>query len=468
MNRTTHNGGTSCRRDSDRGRFEHYREYRQSGDECLGEIPDHWSARRLKHLLAEPLKYGANESAELDDPDLPRFIRITDIDDNGSLRPSTFKSLPEEVARPYLLQDGDLLYARSGATVGKTFLYRSTLGLAAYAGYLIRARFRADAILPRFVYYFNQSDQYWNWLNSIFIQATIQNVSAEKYAGLVVPFPPLPEQRGIVDFLDRETARIDALVTKKRRLIELLEEKRTALISHAVTKGLDPNAPTKPSGVEWFDDIPRHWTVKPLKHVVPKITVGIVITPAKFYEQEGVPCLRSLNISSQRIDKLGELVFISSEANVLHRKSIIREGDIVIVRTGRTGAAALVTQDFDGANCVDLVIVRRSEQGSPPYLHYYINSLPATRQVEALSVGSLQAHYNTRTVGDLVVPLPPKEEQHRILDYLKRTTGHLERLAGHVQAAIDQLQEYRTALISAAVTGKIDVRGHTKEAASCP
>ncbi|MEW6116419.1 MAG: restriction endonuclease subunit S [Nitrospirota bacterium] len=212
---------------------------KDSGIEWLGEIPESWQAKRLRFLVSEPLKYGANESAELDDPDLPRYIRITDVDENGRLREDTFKSLPEDVARPYLLKEGDLLLARSGATVGKSFYYEPSWGLAAYAGYLIRARFNPARMMPSFVNYFTNSQQYWQWLGSSFIQATIQNVSAEKYANLTVPVPPLPEQRAIAAFLDCETARIDALIEKVEKSIELLREYRTALISAAVTGKID-------------------------------------------------------------------------------------------------------------------------------------------------------------------------------------------------------------------------------------
>jgi restriction endonuclease S subunit len=195
--------------------------------------------KRLKFLLSEPLKYGANEAAELDDPDLPRYVRITDIDESDSLRNDTFKSLPVDVAGEYLLREGDLLFARSGATAGKTFLYRRSWGTCAYAGYLIRARLDTTRAYPEFVRYFTASSSYWQWLSAAFIQATIQNVSAEKYASLVMTQPPYQDQRAIAAFLDRETARIDALVAKVREAIERLKELRTALISAAVTGKID-------------------------------------------------------------------------------------------------------------------------------------------------------------------------------------------------------------------------------------
>jgi len=212
---------------------------KDSGIEWLGEIPAHWQANRLRFLVSEPLKYGANQSAELDDPALPRYIRITDVDDNGRLRDDTFKSLPEDFAHPYLLKDGDLLLARSGATVGKSFYYEPSWGRAAYAGYLIRARFDPARMVPRFVNYFTNSQQYWQWLGSSFIQATIQNVNAEKYANLVVPVPPVEEQAQIVSYLDGMWKHLNDLLEKVSASIGQLVEYRTALISAAVMGKID-------------------------------------------------------------------------------------------------------------------------------------------------------------------------------------------------------------------------------------
>ena len=214
------------------------------GIDWLGQVPAHWEVKKLKFLVVEPLKYGANEPAELDDPMLPRYIRITDVDDRGRLRDDTFRSVPEAVARPYLLKDGDLLLARSGATVGKSFYYEPSWGRAAYAGYLIRARLNPDRATPRFVGYFTNSHQYWQWLNSSFIQATIENVSAEKYSNLLAPVPPVAEQYAITAFLDRETGKVDTLIDKVGASVDRLREYRTALISAAVTGKIDVSEET--------------------------------------------------------------------------------------------------------------------------------------------------------------------------------------------------------------------------------
>lgn len=210
-----------------------------SGVEWLGEIPAHWELIRLKYLIKEPLKYGANEVAELNDPDLPRYIRITDIRGDGQLRDDTFRSLPREIAQHFSLRHGDLLFARSGATVGKSLLCDENWGSCAYAGYLIRARFNQSLMTPEFVSYFTQSRSYWDWLESSFIQATIQNLSAEKYSNLTVPSPPIEEQRRIVKGIDREKSKIVTLIDRINQAVGWLREYRTALISAAVTGKID-------------------------------------------------------------------------------------------------------------------------------------------------------------------------------------------------------------------------------------
>jgi len=209
-----------------------------SGVEWLGDVPEHWEVKPLRQILYEKLKYGANEVADLDDQDLPRYVRITDITPNGQLRDETFRSLPVENATPYLLREGDLLFARSGS-VGRTFLYKKTWGLCAYAGYLIRARLDTEIAIPTFISYYSLSHSYTSWLRTQVIQSTIENVNAERYSGMLVPLPPPDEQRAVAAFLDSQTECIDALSGQVEAAIERLQEYRTALITAAVTGKID-------------------------------------------------------------------------------------------------------------------------------------------------------------------------------------------------------------------------------------
>ena len=167
----------------------------------LPKIKDGWRLLPLKRLLKTKLKYGANEAAVDENVSDPRYIRITDFDGSGKLRSNTFKSLPAEVADPYLLTEGDVLFARSGATVGKTFIFKDYDGLACFAGYLIKAECDKNKLLPEFLYYFTKSLSYSEWKNLVFTQATIQNIGADKYQYLNVPVPSVEEQNKIVEFI---------------------------------------------------------------------------------------------------------------------------------------------------------------------------------------------------------------------------------------------------------------------------
>ena len=211
---------------------------KDSGIQWIGEIPEGWEIVRLKHLLDGTLTYGANESAESDNKEWPRYIRITDIAENGSLRESTFKSLSPDKAENYLLQKGDVLFARSGATVGKTFLFEENIS-ACFAGYLIKATPNKTKLNSRFLYFYTISNAYESWKNSVYIQSTIQNIGADKYSQLPVSTPPLSEQQVIADYLDKKTHDIDAALTQIDNQITDLQAYRTALISEAVTGKID-------------------------------------------------------------------------------------------------------------------------------------------------------------------------------------------------------------------------------------
>lgn len=211
------------------------REMKNSGVEWIGKIPTTYSICKLKYLLKNPLKYGANESGIPYSDSLPRYIRITDITPDGNLKCTGKLSLSEESAKDYILEDGDILFARSGATVGKTFIYYQSYGRSAYAGYLIKASLN-NKVFPKFVYYYTCSSLYEIWKNSIFIQSTIQNIGADRYANLPVPVPKtLQEQEEIADYLDATCAEIDKLIAKKEQLVKELESYKKSLIYEVVT-----------------------------------------------------------------------------------------------------------------------------------------------------------------------------------------------------------------------------------------
>ena len=208
-------------------------ETKDSGIAWIGTIPAHWESSIFKRFLREPMKYGANESAESDNRDYPRYIRITDIDSEGNLKDETFKSLPMNKAQDYLLEKGDVLFARSGATVGKTYIHKGDT-LACYAGYLIKAKCN-NKLLPEYLFLYTQTGAYENWKNSIFIQSTIQNIGADKYSYMPIVVPPINEQEEIVSFVKKRIEIINDNITKAYREIELIKEYRSSLITEVVT-----------------------------------------------------------------------------------------------------------------------------------------------------------------------------------------------------------------------------------------
>ena len=216
-----------------------YPAYKPSGVEWLGEVPEHWQVRRLRYLIKGKLTYGANTAAEHTDPAWPRYLRITDFSKNGTLRKDTFRSLPPQTAKDYLVEPGDVLLARSGATVGKAFLVEKEAGVACHAGYLIRAQPNRSILHPAFFFAFTQSAGFTMWKDVTFIIATIQNIGANRYADLPVPLPPLSEQELLLRFLDESTANSDRAVERAEVEIALLREYRTRLIAEVVTGKLD-------------------------------------------------------------------------------------------------------------------------------------------------------------------------------------------------------------------------------------
>lgn len=210
-----------------------------SGVEWLGDIPKDWEARRLKYSIKGMLQYGANEASGFQEEGDPRYVRITDINSDGLLEDDTFCTIPSDLAKPYILEEGDILFARSGATVGKTFCYRNEWGLSAYAGYLIRAKIDRKIINHEYLYLFTKSNAYLNWISSSFIKATIQNISAEKYASLWITLPPRKEQDAILLHIQKLTKPVELAISRVMREIKLIQEYRIRLISDVVTGKLD-------------------------------------------------------------------------------------------------------------------------------------------------------------------------------------------------------------------------------------
>jgi type I restriction enzyme S subunit len=256
-----------------------------------------------------------------------------------------------------------------------------------------------------------------------------------------IDLPAIEEQRRIADFLDAETARIDLVAARRREMRELLALKRDRIIEEKL--GVGGNRPS------------THCI--PLKYLAAEITVGIVITPAKWYvETGGVHALRGVNVKPGRIST-DDLIQISAEGHAEHRKSRLQAGDVVVVRTGQAGAAAVVPREFEGANCIDLILIRPGPKLAPKYVEYVLNSGYARRQIAEHSVGSIQAHFNVGSMKQLPFPVLSRNEQERVAEALNEQLGALDTLADRLMKQELLLAERRQALITAAVTGQIDV-----------
>lgn len=211
---------------------------KDSGVEWIGKIPEEWEVKRLKYVLREPLKYGANESGIEYSPELPRYIRISDFTLEGKLNENKKLSLPWEIGKDFLLDDGDILFARSGATVGKSYQFRKSMSIEenySYAGYLIKASPNQEVIMSDFLYYFTMSKSFDNWKNLIFNKATIENIGADKYSEVNVVITSIQEQSLIVSYIENQSAKIDKAIDLQAQQIEKLKELKSTLIDSAVT-----------------------------------------------------------------------------------------------------------------------------------------------------------------------------------------------------------------------------------------
>lgn len=440
--------------------FPRYPAFKDSGVEWLGEVPAHWGVDRLKRLAAV---FPSNVDKKSYEGDLTvRLCNYTDVYYNdfitADMELMTATATAEQVEK-FTLRSGDSIITKDSETADdiaiSAYVPNDLPGVvcgyhlsvirpsAAASGAFVKRLF--DAAYVR---------------SSVAVRANgLTRVGLGQYAidNLELPFPPLAEQRAIAAFLDRETSKIDELVAEQQRLMELLKVKRQAILSHVVTKGLNPDAPMKDSGVRWLGEVPRHWEVKRLKHVSPQVTVGIVVEPSKFYVDDGVPALRSLNVAPGKI-VLENLVYLSPASNELHAKSKLFAGDLVAVRSGQPGTTAIIPAELDGCNCIDLLVIRRPTVGSERFLCRYLASDAALAQFSSGSGGAIQQHFNVGTASDLIVSVPPATEQERIATMLEEECARMDELVAEARTAISLLLERRTALISAAVTGQIDVR----------
>jgi type I restriction enzyme S subunit len=281
-----------------------------------------------------------------------------------------------------------------------------------------------------------------------------QRVRPDDIAKMWMDLPSSNEQRAIADYLDAETARIDALVAKKRCIVELLEAqfraRQVSILtgSHAVER----------VGHAILGSIPAHWEVRRAKHCTAGITVGVVVNPSSYFVDEGVPFIHGTDVREGKIDETS-MKFLSVESNLALAKSIVRSGDVVAMRVGYPGRASVVPRALDGSNCASVLIFRQSPILAPDILMEFLNSPLGRLQIESVQYGAAQGVMNVSDAVDLNVPVPPHDEQQDVSCALRKARDHWRATSSAIERQVAVIAEHREALITAAVTGELDIPG---------
>ncbi|MEX2376135.1 MAG: restriction endonuclease subunit S [Dehalococcoidia bacterium] len=417
----------------------------------LTNLPDEWLGIRLKHVgrFINGYAFSSTEWSDAGD----RIIRIQNLNDQAARYNRFSGQLPPR----YRVKSGDVLISWS-ASLGA---FRWSGEPAWLNQHIYRVVPEPSLITNEFLYYL--AKWFIEVLESRLHGSAMKHLTKEALLDFWVSLPPLPIQRAIASFLDHETEKIDTLIEKKRRLLDLLEEKRTALITQAVTRGLDPDVQMKDSGVEWLGEISEHWEVVKLAWLVERLDQG----------WSPVAADRTTNAGEWGVLKLSAVKhgkFVQKEHKTLEQGSKIHEGlplkngDVLVTRanTPELVGDACVVQGLQSQLIHSDLIYRLKirDQLDPAFLTYWLISSPGRRhpRLEARGSSLSMVKLSQGHVRDWPVPLPPIEEQARIADFVGHQEAKLEAVLGRLVEAISLLQEYRTALISAAVTGKIDVR----------
>lgn len=448
-----------------------YEKYKQTGIAWLPEIPEEWECVTLGRLLAEPLSYGASESGEVQETsDSVRYIRITDITTDGKLKCDGCKFLERTKAEGFILSKGDVLFARSGATVGKSYIFNENME-ACYAGYLIRASVKRDKLMPEFLAYFSQTKNYEEWKSRIFIQATIQNISAAKYSRLAIMFPLLPEQRAIVAYLDDKCGKIDELVAAKEKEVELLKELKQTVIADAVTRGIshaesaelaegvssprslrslrENNRRLVPSGIPWLPQIPEGWEVKQLRSLLKMVSV------------KGCPDKQLLSVTREQ----GVIVrnIESKEENHnyipedLSNYKLVEQGDFAINKM-KSWQGSYGVSDYEGIVSPAYYVCKLSGVDRK-FFSTAIRSRVYVSFFARFSKGIRVDQWDLSPIGLKTIPffLPPLDEQRAIVAYIEEKTAKIDQAVAGLAQQVAALKEYKQRLIADVVTGQMRV-----------
>jgi len=435
-----------------------YSEYKDSIVEWLGEVPEHWGIWKLSRAVQQIGSGTTPNTGKIEYYEAGHipWLNTGDLND-GELFDCAKRVTSAAITDHSILKlypSGTVVIAMYGATIGKLSILRfsATVNQACCV-------FAGDSkIAPKFLFY---------WLlgfrKRIISMATgggQPNINQEILRSLRISFPDFDEQSTIIAFLDRETAKIDTLVEEQQKLIALLKEKRQAVISHAVTKGLDPNVPMKDSGIEWLGEVPKHWESLSLKYLCSTLRDGTHNPPQRV--DDGYPLLSVRNIIDDKLVKLDDDSLISeSDFDTLNRSFVIKSNDVLLAIVGATlGKTAVVDE-----KCPEFTIQRslalfrtNAEKLTPAFLYRYLQSSNYQRFLWENAGYSAQPGIYLGTLANSAVLCPPLNEQVAVSNMLEKVINVIDSILLEAQQSINLLKERRNALISAAVTGKIDIR----------
>jgi type I restriction enzyme, S subunit len=425
-----------------------YPKYKPSGVDWLGQVPEHWGVKRLKYNL----RLRTEKTCRRDHP-----VALENIESwTGRLISTESDFQGDGIA----FDAGDILFGKLRPYLAKAYCAEFS-GEAVGDFHVMRP---VAGISSRFAQYQLLSREFIAIVDGSTYGSKMPRASWESVGGMVVTTPPFDEQRGIASFLDQETAKIDALVAHQQQLIELLKEKRQTVIAHAVTKGLNSQALRKAAYIDWLDEIPAHWKVLSLKRLAkagPKTFTDGDWIESPFITSEGVRLIQTGNVGIGSYKEQG-FRFISEETFHELGCTEVNPGDVLICRLDGPVGRACLAPDLGGRmiTSVDNAILKVSAESVPEYVVFLLSSVPWISWIDALCRvgGGFRLRVSRNQLGELRVPVPPFEEQLAISRHLESEVLKWEGLSAEAQRAIDLLQEHRAALISAAVTGQVDVR----------
>jgi type I restriction enzyme S subunit len=428
-------------------------EMKDSGIEWIGKVPKNWKISKLKYLLAEPMKYGASEVGVDFSEELCRYIRITDITAEGKLKEDGKLSLTDEQAAGYVLKDETILFARSGGTVGKSFLYRKEYGKSAFAGYLISVVTDKYKLRPKWLMYYTTCTAYKEWTNAIFTQATIQNIGADKYSNMPLPIVPLDIQDNIIDFLDDKCAEIDALLYDIQAEIDLLEEYKRSVITEAVTKGLNHDSVMKDSGIEWASKIPDNWNVIKGKYIFTQRNER----GNNIYLQLLSPTQKYGVIPQEMYEDLTGMsaVKLKEDTNLSVLKTI-HKGDFCI--SLRSFQGGFEYSEYEGVVSPAYQVFYPVVPIADGYYKFMFKELGFIEKMNSYTL-SLRDGKNIAfsDFGNSYIPIPPYEEQVEIAMYLEKIKIESDTIILDKKHQLEILEEYKKSIIYEYVTGKKEV-----------